>query len=127
MNATLTRLPSEPFRLFFPLGILAAVAGVMMWPLLYSGHLGFYPAEAHARVMIEGFMSAFVIGFLGTAFPRLTGNAGWSRGELASHVLLWLTCVLSALTGHVVAADTAFATMLALLFAGMIVRWARGN
>ena len=104
MKGHLTRWASEPFRLFFPLGILAAVAGVMMWPLLYAGHLGFYPGEAHARVMIEGFMGAFVLGFLGTAFPRLTGNATWSRGELALQLLLWLVCVASALTGHVAAA-----------------------
>lgn len=127
MNATLTRWASEPFRLFFPLGILAAVAGVMMWPLLYAGKLGFYPGEAHARVMIEGFMGAFVLGFLGTAFPRLVGNSTWSCGELARLFLLWLACVLGALTGHVVVADVAFATMLALLFAGMIGRWSCGN
>jgi uncharacterized protein involved in response to NO len=127
MKAHLTRWASEPFRLFFPLGILAAVAGVMMWPLLYAGKLAFYPAEAHARVMIEGFMGAFVLGFLGTAFPRLTGNATWSRGELARLFVLWLACVLGGLTGHVVAADVSFAAMLLLLFAGMIGRWARGN
>ncbi len=127
MKAHLTRWASEPFRLFFPLGILAAVAGVMMWPLLYAGKLGFYPGEAHVRVMIEGFMGAFVLGFLGTAFPRLTGNATWSCGELTSMFLLWFVCVASALTGHVVEADVAFATMLVLLFAGMIGRWTRGN
>lgn len=127
MNAHLNRWASEPYRLFFPLGILAAVAGVMMWPLLYAGKLGFYPGEAHARVMIEGFMGAFVLGFLGTAFPRLTGNATWSCGELVRCFLLWLACVIGGLTGRVVMADVAFATMLVLLFAGMIGRWARGN
>jgi uncharacterized protein involved in response to NO len=127
MKEHLTRWASEPFRLFFPLGILAAVAGVMMWPLFYAGKLGFYPGEAHARVMIEGFMGAFVLGFLGTAFPRLTGNATWSCGELTLQLLLWFACVASALTGHVFAADTAFATLLMLLFAGMVGRWVRGN
>jgi uncharacterized protein involved in response to NO len=127
MNSYFTRWASEPFRLFFPLGILAAIAGVMMWPLLYAGKLGFYPAEAHSRVMIEGFMSAFVIGFLGTAFPRLTGNATWSCGELVRVLLLWFVGVISALTGHVTAADLVFATMLVLLFSGMVGRWARGN
>jgi uncharacterized protein involved in response to NO len=127
MKTYLTRWASEPYRLFFPLGILAAVAGVMMWPLLYAGKLAFYPAEAHARVMIEGFMGAFVIGFLGTAFPRLTGNLPWSGGEFARQLLLWLACVAAALTGHVVAADASFAAMLVLLFGGMVARWARGN
>jgi uncharacterized protein involved in response to NO len=122
-----SRWVSEPYRLFFPLGILAAVAGVMMWPLLYAGKLGFYPAESHSRVMIEGFMGAFVIGFLVTAFPRLTGNTPWSTGELAGMLLLWLGGVASALTGHVAAGDLIFAAMLLLLLAGMIGRWVGGN
>src|SRR5690606_3950720 len=96
-----TRWASEPYRLFFPIGILTAIAGVMMWPLLYAGKLGFYPGEAHVRVMIGGFMGAFVTGFLGTAFPRLTGNSPWSVGELARQFVLWLACVLFALKGKV--------------------------
>ena len=56
MKACTSRWASEPFRVFFPFGMLAAIAGVMMWPLLYAGKLGFYPGEAHSRVMIEGFM-----------------------------------------------------------------------
>ncbi|QJE95115.1 NnrS family protein [Luteolibacter luteus] len=127
MKACISRWASEPFRVFFPLGMLAAIAGVMMWPLLYTGKLGFYPGEAHSRVMIEGFMGAFVIGFLGTAFPRLTGNASWSCGELVWMILLWATTVASALNGQVLVADTVFATLLLLLSSGMIGRWACGN
>ena len=67
----------EPYRVFFPLGMLAGIWGVMMWPMLYAGWLNFYPNEAHTRMMIEGFMGAFVVGFIGTAFPRLTGNRSW--------------------------------------------------
>ncbi len=127
MKTRLARWTAEPYRLFFPLGIAAAVAGVMMWPLLYAGKLDFYPGEAHARVMIEGFMGAFVLGFLGTAFPRLTGSRGWSLGELGGILALWLLAVSGALTGRVPVADTAFAAMLLLLFAGMARRWFRGN
>lgn len=127
MSHNLQRWASEPYRLFFPLGILAAIAGVMMWPLLYAGKLDFYPGEAHARVMIEGFMGAFVFGFLGTAFPRLTGNAPWSRAELAGLLLLWLGGTLSALSNRVAVADATFSAALVLLFAGMAARWAHGN
>lgn len=123
----LQRWVTEPYRIFFPLGILAAIAGVLMWPLLYAGKLDFYPGEAHSRVMIDGFMGAFVLGFLGTAFPRLVGNSSWSPVGLATLLLAWSTCVISALTGHVAVADGAFATTLALLFIGMIRRWLRGH
>ena len=61
----------EPFRLLFPLGALICVAGVMMWPLYIWHVTSTYPGQCHARVMIEGFVTSFVIGFLGTALPRL--------------------------------------------------------
>ena len=61
----------EPFRLLFPAGVALGVAGVMMWPLHVWNVMAVYPGQFHARVMIEGFLTAFVIGFLGTALPRL--------------------------------------------------------
>lgn len=61
----------EPFRLLFPLGAVIGIAGVMMWPLYIWHVTASYPGQCHARVMIEGFVTAFVIGFLGTALPRL--------------------------------------------------------
>ena len=62
-------LASEPYRLFFLSGILFSIAGVLMWPMLYHGMLDFYPGTSHARVMVQGFCGAFVVGFLGTAGP----------------------------------------------------------
>lgn len=125
--SALQRWAAEPYRIFFPLGILAAIAGVLMWPLLYAGKLDFYPGEAHSRVMIDGFLGAFILGFLGTAFPRLVGNTSWSPIGLSILLLAWLTCVASALTGHVTGADGAFAITLVLFLIGMIRRWLSGN
>lgn len=60
----------EPYRLLFPLGALLGILGVMLWPAaVWAGAP--YPYHAHAGIMIQGFLSAFVIGFLGTALPRL--------------------------------------------------------
>ncbi|OJV02251.1 MAG: hypothetical protein BGO12_01645 [Verrucomicrobia bacterium 61-8] len=61
----------EPFRLLFPLGTLIGIYGVLMWPLFIWNVTGTYPGQIHARIMIEGFLTSFVIGFLGTALPRL--------------------------------------------------------
>lgn len=63
----------EPFRLLFPVGVLIGICGVMMWPAYVWGWLTWYPGVAHARVMVEGFLGSFVVGFLGTALPRLLG------------------------------------------------------
>jgi uncharacterized protein involved in response to NO len=117
----------EPYRLFFPLGMLASIWGVMMWPLLYAGWLRFYPGEAHTRIMIECFMGAFVAGFLGTAFPRMTGNRPWSWGEFGVILGLWCAVLASHSLNHVRAGDAVFAAMLLSLIATMAVRWISGN
>lgn len=117
----------EPYRVFFPLGILAAMWGVLMWPMLYAGWLPFYPGEAHTRMMIEGFLGAFVLGFIGTAFPRLVGHRAWSGGELGALWLLWALSVASHVAGRVPAGDAAFSALLVVLLVGMARRWLRGH
>src|SRR5476649_520235 len=74
----------EPFRLFFPVGLMLGIVGVSLWLLYYAGIIATYPATAHARLMIEGFMASFIIGFLGTAGPRITSTRHFSRGELTA-------------------------------------------
>lgn len=120
-------LRREPYRLFFPLGILAGIWGVMMWPMLYAGWLDYHPGQAHARLMIEGFMGAFVIGFLGTAFPRLTDHQALRLGEFGAHLLLWLLCVTSHATGKVAAGDAAFCLLLSTLLLTLLSRWVSGR
>ncbi|MBA3961586.1 MAG: NnrS family protein [Chthoniobacterales bacterium] len=73
---------AEPFRIFFPAGIALGIAGVSLWLLYYNDCLTSYPGTAHARMMIEGFMASFIIGFLGTAGPRITSTPPFSRAEL---------------------------------------------
>ena len=58
MNSPWKLLREEPYRLFFPLGLLAGIYGVLLWPLYYAGHLSFHPGEAHTRLMIEGSLGA---------------------------------------------------------------------
>ncbi len=127
MKTTCSMVLEEPYRIFFPLGVLTGIWGVMMWPLLYSGHLTFYPAEAHTRLMIEGFLGAFVLGFTGTAFPRLTGNRSWSGPEFIAMLLLWSLTVASHSMNRVAAGDAAFSGLLIVLFLGMAGRWIFGN
>lgn len=84
-SAGLHWLASEPFRVFFISGALWSIVGVSLWPLFYAGKLSFYPGIGHARLMIEAFGGAFVIGFLGTAGPRMA-----SAPKLHPVELLWL-------------------------------------
>ncbi len=74
----------EPFRIFFPVGVLLGVVGVSLWVLFYLGVGIPYPNVAHARLMIEGFMASFIFGFLGTAGPRITSAPHFSLSEVAT-------------------------------------------
>ena len=71
--------PTDPYRLFFPLGILLGIAGVAVWPAYHFGWTEGYSGRAHAFVQAEGFLYAFVAGFLLTAIPRFTGTAAPGR------------------------------------------------
>lgn len=127
MKRIATMCAVEPYRVFFPIGMLAGIWGVLMWPLMYGGWLKFYPGEAHIRIMTEGFMGAFVVGFLGTAFPRLSGNRSWSVPGLLGMLALWAGMMWCHSTNRVAMGDGWFAAMLGLLLFGMASRWLRGN
>jgi uncharacterized protein involved in response to NO len=69
----------DPYRIFFPLGISLGLAGVSIWPLYYFGVTAGYSGRAHAFVQTNGFLYAFIAGFLLTAVPRFTGTDAPSR------------------------------------------------
>jgi len=69
----------EPYRIFFPLGILFGLAGVAIWPAYSFGLTATYSGRAHAMAQTYGFLYAFIAGFLLTAVPRFTGTEPPSR------------------------------------------------
>lgn len=82
------KIISEPYRLFFPVGWLLGLWGVVTW-LLFARSLIPYPGVVHSYIMIGGFLSAFTAGFIMTALPRFTGTFHAEKSEL-SLVLLGL-------------------------------------
>ena len=109
---TLAWLGSEPYRLFFLSGILFSIAGVALWPLFFTGHLAFYPNISHARVMIEAFGGALVVGFLGTAGPRMLSAPRLKPWELVIFFLLHLANGLCHLRGLNIWGDGLFLALL---------------
>lgn len=81
---------AEPFRIFFPLGLLVAVFGLVLWPMHYFGWWPVYPAIQHPRLLIFGFGAAFVFGFLGTAWPRFLESEALRVWEVVVLSVLWL-------------------------------------
>lgn len=121
----LTPLAAEPYRIFFASGALWSMIGVALWPLFYAGRLGFYPNVAHARLMIEAFGGAFVVGFLGTAGPRMASAPRLTGTELAALFSLHLAGAISHLVGRPVLGDSIFAMLLAALLGALVVRIVR--
>ena len=109
---------AEPFRIFFPVGIMLGMAGVLLWPLFYLGAGIEYPSVAHARIMIEGFMASFIFGFLGTAGPRLTSTRPFALPETAAIFTLDLLAAGLHLGGAHRAGDICF--LGCLLFLSLI-------
>jgi uncharacterized protein involved in response to NO len=115
----------EPYRIFFPLGVLVGISGVSLWPLFFAGIHKFYPGVMHARLMIEGFLGAFIIGFLSTAGPRLTGTPHFSRGELWTLLGLFAGVVAMHIALQPFAGDALFLALLLTFAVRMRVRFAR--
>jgi uncharacterized protein involved in response to NO len=116
---------AEPFRVFFPLGLALGVVGVALWPAYYGGRLNFYPAASHARLMIEGFMASFIVGFLGTAGPRITSTAAFSRVEIFTLLTLDLLAAGLHCGGSNRAGDTVFVLFLLVFAVALGKRFAR--
>ncbi len=121
----LSWLAAEPYRVFFASGVFWSIVGVALWPLFYAQWIGFYPGLVHARLMIECFGGAFVLGFLGTAGPRMA-----SAPKLTPVELLWLFALHLAgawchLSLHHWWGDVLFITLLASLLVCLVARVAR--
>jgi uncharacterized protein involved in response to NO len=115
---------AEPFRIFFPLGLLLGAIGVALWPLFVWHAIEFYPANAHVRLMIEGMMGSFIIGFLGTAGPRLLEAPPLTAVEISALIALQIASSLLHLIQEQTAGDVAFLALL-LFFVGAMATRAR--
>lgn len=92
----INKIQSEPFRLFFGLGAIVGIIGVLYWPILiYGMGLQSYPTEYHAYFLILGFFPFFSEGFLLTAFPRLTQTSLCTLYELFFFLLMRILVVVA--------------------------------
>jgi len=72
----------EPYRLFFPLGILMGTVGISHWLFYALGWMKSYSGFFHSSIQILSYMNCFIIGFLLTALPRFTGAKHATKNEL---------------------------------------------
>ena len=114
----------DPYRVLFPLGIAAALAGLLPW-LAYAASLSpwwpqalafGWPGPAHAALMVQGFELAFISGFLLTAMPAFTHGPRCTRAELALVAGAVAAFVVLRATQQPAAAWAYLAALVALVF-----------
>ncbi|MBT8036624.1 MAG: NnrS family protein [Verrucomicrobiae bacterium] len=126
-NQLAPHLAAEPYRVFFPLALLAGVAGVILWPLFYWGWLSYYPMFAHGRVMIEGFVGGFAIGFLGTALPKMLSAQPLKVWQVGSLLSLHAALVSFHMGGDVRTGDGLFTVMMIVMVLCLLSRLIKGK
>jgi uncharacterized protein involved in response to NO len=112
----------EPFRLLFPLGTVIGIAGVLLWPLFAGNLTKTYPGTIHPRVMIEGFLTSFVLGFLGTALPRLLDVPRFTLGGTLGLAGAQLLITLLHLAGNTLGGDLVFFFTLLTFVGSLVIR-----
>lgn len=126
--AGMTMFIREPYRIFFPLGAMWAFVGVAFWvPKAMPPLLEDVSTKVHVWVQIYGFIWSFVIGFLGTAVPRLTRTPLLRTPEVATLVLLSCSSVVSVLRQEFLWAHLLFLATLGALVVCLVVRFRHRN
>ena len=118
------RTSPEPYRVLFPLGILAALLGLLPW-VIYALSLASWwpqsvavtwPGPEHAALLAQGFELAFVCGFLLTAMPAFTHGPRCTARELAAVTIGVVAYIALRSAGLEIAAWAWLATLAALAF-----------
>ncbi|HEX9049979.1 MAG TPA: NnrS family protein [Anaeromyxobacter sp.] len=117
-------LRRDPWRAFFPLGVLLGWAGVANWLLWALGVSHRYNAVFHATTQVQGSLTAIALGFLLTFVPRRTGTPPPSAGTLAAGLLAPVAVTVLA-WDHWAAAQVVWAACVAAV-AAFVARRALG-
>lgn len=131
-QTTVTALLAHPFRPFFLLAGIYAVAVVFGWiAFLFGGWpipVGWSPLQWHSHEMLYGFVTAAIAGFVLTAMTNWTNARPLQGIGLLCLLLLWLAGRLAMwfagwLPGWLVAVvDLAFLPVLAMYVAHVLIR-----
>lgn len=116
---------SEPFRIFFPVGIVLGFIGVSHWGWYYSGLTDTYSCNYHGLMQIQGFEMAFVAGFTMTALPRFLETHTAHRWEFALALTLMLSTACGLYLEDWWLAESSSALMAALLLYFCINRYTK--
>ncbi len=109
-----------PYQIFFPLGILNALLAVGVW---FVQNLGWFESPAiliHSKLIVGGFLWSFIVGFLMTAVPRMTGTSSANKFEylLSSALLIGQTIFAWQLDARFFYANQALLIFFLIIYGG---------
>ncbi|HYV28671.1 MAG TPA: NnrS family protein [Candidatus Eisenbacteria bacterium] len=119
----LSDIGREPFRVFFPEGLLSGIIGVSLWPLHFSKLITLYPGQAHARIMAYGLFGGFIFGFLGTAMPRMLSASPLGTRNVLLLLVLHFSMLISFSLQKMFLGDVLFLAMLLIFLSLMLLRF----
>lgn len=105
----------EPYRLFFPLGILMGIWGVSHWFWYALGISSSYSGFFHSSIQILVYMSCFIAGFLLTAIPRFTASFPATGSEVAGFLIILLSIAFFLFAANWMAAQILYIGFLLML------------
>jgi uncharacterized protein involved in response to NO len=127
-SSWIARISKDPFRLFFPVGWICGVAGVVSWVPFAWMTDPFYPGGFHAVLMSRAFISSFVLGFLMTAIPRFTETETARPSEWGIGIISVLAVIIAAFWGRTPVASALTLAQLIIVLAFIVRRFrARRN
>lgn len=128
MRKIFSLICQEPYRIFFPLGILAGTIGASHWLLYSHGWIPRYSGLFHSSVQMKSYMFCFIIGFLLTSMPRFSGAPHATAWEFGSFLFIVLANLYFLIMENWVASEFCFTALLILLARFAMVRFMRkGN
>lgn len=112
------RIELDPFRLFFPMGIIFLVIGTLLWlPHIWDKDAA-YPVLLHRCLVLGGFTTCFITGFLMTAAPKFSQSFPAQSSEIFLMVLTIFVGIVAAINemSDLVYATTSFQSLILLFF-----------
>jgi uncharacterized protein involved in response to NO len=110
---------NEPFRVFFPLGIVCGLIGVSHWLLYYVGWVAQYSCFYHGLIQIQGFLTCFIVGFLMTALPKFLEVPAARPHEIFLNIALVMVILIGLVRENRTTAEIGFLALIlhTILFA----------
>lgn len=116
-TSLLSRIIDEPYRFFFPFGIIAGILGVSHWLFYGLGWIPRYSMIMHSSIQIQVYMASFVAGFLMTAMPRFAAAPPANGFEFFSVLAVLVFVLVSYLSGYLWRGQLGFIAWMFLLAA----------